>query len=162
MTATFAEQPIPNSPYGYPGRHWQLENGVPTDRIKVNGVDIFDPSTGQVRSDDTDGIACWFVDTDYNEERFFRPPSLLPRRQQRPVQSTENHAESGSRRRRLGYPPQRHLPPLPQAKLRPHRSKGNQPPGRRSDKGAQGITSAKSLGTRDDSTSYIDTEDEIL
>ena len=40
-------------------------------RVKINGVDIFDPSTGQVRSDDTDGIACWFVDTDYNEESFF-------------------------------------------------------------------------------------------
>ena len=40
-------------------------------RVKVNGVDIFDPSTGQIRSDDTDGIACWFVDTDYNEESFF-------------------------------------------------------------------------------------------
>ena len=33
MTATFAEQPILNSPYEYPGRHWQLENGVPTDQI---------------------------------------------------------------------------------------------------------------------------------
>ena len=33
MTATFAEQPTLNSPYEYPGRHWQLENGVPTDRV---------------------------------------------------------------------------------------------------------------------------------
>ena len=33
MTATFAEQPILNSPYEYPGRHWQLENGVPTDSV---------------------------------------------------------------------------------------------------------------------------------
>jgi len=40
-------------------------------RIKVLGVDVFDPSTGEVRSDTTDGIACWFVDTDYNEESFF-------------------------------------------------------------------------------------------
>ena len=24
-----------------------------------------------MRSDDTDGIACWFIDTDYNEESFF-------------------------------------------------------------------------------------------
>jgi adenine-specific DNA-methyltransferase len=40
-------------------------------RVKVNGVDVFDPSTGEVRSDDADGIACWFVDTDYNEESFF-------------------------------------------------------------------------------------------
>lgn len=40
-------------------------------RIKVNGVDVFDPSTGEVRSDGADGIACWFIDTDYNEESFF-------------------------------------------------------------------------------------------
>ena len=39
--------------------------------IKIHGVDIFNPATGQVQSDDTDGIACWFVDTDYNEESFF-------------------------------------------------------------------------------------------
>jgi len=40
-------------------------------RVKVNGVDVFDPSTGSVRSDGADGIACWFIDTDYNEESFF-------------------------------------------------------------------------------------------
>ena len=40
-------------------------------QVKINGVDIFDPATGQVRSDDTGGIACWFVDTNYNEESFF-------------------------------------------------------------------------------------------
>jgi adenine-specific DNA-methyltransferase len=40
-------------------------------QVKVNGVDVFDPSTGEVRSDGPDGIACWFVDTDYNEESFF-------------------------------------------------------------------------------------------
>lgn len=40
-------------------------------RVKVNGVDVFHPSTGEVRSDGADGIACWFIDTDYNEESFF-------------------------------------------------------------------------------------------
>jgi adenine-specific DNA-methyltransferase len=40
-------------------------------RVKVNGVDVFDPSSGEVRSDGADGIACWFIDTDYNEESFF-------------------------------------------------------------------------------------------
>ncbi len=40
-------------------------------RVKVNGVDVFDPSTGEVRSDSADGIACWFIDNDYNEESFF-------------------------------------------------------------------------------------------
>ena len=33
MPSTFAEQPILNSPYAYPGRHWELENSLPTDRI---------------------------------------------------------------------------------------------------------------------------------
>ncbi|MFA6146998.1 MAG: site-specific DNA-methyltransferase [bacterium] len=40
-------------------------------RVKVNGVDVFDPTTGEVRSDGAEGIACWFIDTDYNEESFF-------------------------------------------------------------------------------------------
>ena len=40
-------------------------------RIKVNGVDVFHPNTGEVRSDGPEGIACWFIDTDYNGESFF-------------------------------------------------------------------------------------------
>jgi adenine-specific DNA-methyltransferase len=39
--------------------------------VHVKGVDVFDPATGDVRSDGPDGIACWFIDTDYNEESFF-------------------------------------------------------------------------------------------
>ena len=40
-------------------------------QIKVNGVDVFKPSLGKVESSNTDEIACWFIDTDYNEESFF-------------------------------------------------------------------------------------------
>jgi adenine-specific DNA-methyltransferase len=40
-------------------------------KVKVNGVDVFHPNTGEVRSDGAEGIACWFIDTDYNEESFF-------------------------------------------------------------------------------------------
>jgi adenine-specific DNA-methyltransferase len=40
-------------------------------RVKVNGVDIFKPQLGKVESSNTDEIACWFIDTDYNEESFF-------------------------------------------------------------------------------------------
>ena len=40
-------------------------------RVKINGVDVFHPSTGEVRSNNTDEIACWFIDSDYNEESFF-------------------------------------------------------------------------------------------
>ena len=40
-------------------------------QVKVNGVDVFHPNTGEIHSDNADGIACWFVDTDYNQESFF-------------------------------------------------------------------------------------------
>ena len=40
-------------------------------KVKVKGVDVFKPQTGEVISDNVDGIACWFIDTDYNEESFF-------------------------------------------------------------------------------------------
>ena len=40
-------------------------------QVKINGVDVFHPNSGEVRSDNADGIACWFIDTDYNEESFF-------------------------------------------------------------------------------------------
>jgi adenine-specific DNA-methyltransferase len=40
-------------------------------RVKVNGVDVFRPNEGKVESSGPDEIACWFIDTDYNEESFF-------------------------------------------------------------------------------------------
>jgi len=57
MDNPFFEHPILNSPYEI--------------RVKVKGVDVFHPQTGEVRSDGPEGIACWFIDTDYNEESFF-------------------------------------------------------------------------------------------
>ena len=38
---------------------------------EIKGVDVYDPTTGQIRSASTDDIACWFIDTDYNGESFF-------------------------------------------------------------------------------------------
>jgi adenine-specific DNA-methyltransferase len=40
-------------------------------RVRVKGVDVFKPQTGEVVSAGPEGIACWFIDTDYNEESFF-------------------------------------------------------------------------------------------
>ena len=40
-------------------------------QVRINGVDVFHPNSGEIRSDGADGIACWFIDTDYNEESFF-------------------------------------------------------------------------------------------
>ena len=48
-----------------------IETAAGELRVKVHGVDVFDPSTGKIRSDGPDGIAAWFIDTDYDEESFF-------------------------------------------------------------------------------------------
>ena len=50
------------------------DDGAPDDdriRVKIRGVDVFHPGSGEVRSDGPDRIACWFIDTDYDEESFF-------------------------------------------------------------------------------------------
>jgi adenine-specific DNA-methyltransferase len=39
--------------------------------VELRGVDVYDPTTGAVRSSGTDQIALWMVDTSYNEESFF-------------------------------------------------------------------------------------------
>ena len=46
-----------------------IEDGLV--QVEIRGVDVYDPTTGQVRSSSTDDIACWFIDTNYNEESFF-------------------------------------------------------------------------------------------
>lgn len=40
-------------------------------QIEIKGLDIYDPTTGQIRSNSTADIACWFIDTNYNGESFF-------------------------------------------------------------------------------------------
>jgi adenine-specific DNA-methyltransferase len=39
--------------------------------VSINGVDIYDPTTGEIRSTTPDAIACWFNDTEYNGGSFF-------------------------------------------------------------------------------------------
>ncbi len=39
--------------------------------VEIKGVDVYDPTTGQLRSSATAEIACWFIDSDYNGESFF-------------------------------------------------------------------------------------------
>jgi adenine-specific DNA-methyltransferase len=45
----------------------------PTDEltVEIKGLDVYDPTTGEIRSSSTDDIACWFIDTQYNGESFF-------------------------------------------------------------------------------------------
>lgn len=39
--------------------------------VELRGLDVYDPTTGQIRSGSTEDIACWFIDTAYNDESFF-------------------------------------------------------------------------------------------
>ena len=49
------------------------EKGTGDERVvvEIDGVDVYDPTTGQIRSNSTDDIACWFIDTNYDGESFF-------------------------------------------------------------------------------------------
>lgn len=40
-------------------------------QVTLRGVDVYDPTTQEIRSDSTDEVACWFIDTSYNGESFF-------------------------------------------------------------------------------------------
>ena len=40
-------------------------------RVVLHGVDVYDPTTGELRSRGTDEIALWMIDTNYNGESFF-------------------------------------------------------------------------------------------
>jgi hypothetical protein len=75
--------------------------------VEILGVDVYNPKTGEIRSSDTDDIALWMVDTDYDAESFFRSPLLLrgTRRQagrSRPVQAAQDGVEGRHRRIGLG------------------------------------------------------------
>ncbi len=58
-----------DDPHGDPGAGDTPDAG--RIQVRIAGVDVFHPNTGEVRSDGPDGIACWFIDTDYNDESFF-------------------------------------------------------------------------------------------
>jgi len=55
--------------FGEPDITIEAKDGTYT--VQVHGVDVYDPTTGQVRSSSTDDIACWFIDTDYDGDQFF-------------------------------------------------------------------------------------------
>jgi hypothetical protein len=94
--------------------------------MKFKGIDVFDPRTLQIGSAGPDNVACWMTDTDYNEEALFvRHAHFLARTT---LQITQDDAKSRNRRRSLGDIEQRHLAPLPQARVGQDRGKGNQPP----------------------------------
>ena len=102
--------------------------------VHVKGVDVFDPTTGEVRSDGPDGIACWFIDTDYNEESFFvRHAYFLGQNDPYGALKTTLKAEiDADAWATLNSAVSR---PFDDAEERTHRRQGDQPPRRRGDEG---------------------------
>lgn len=59
--------------FGEPDVEIKQDNGKVT--AILHGLDIYDPTTGEIRSSSTNDIACWFIDTNYNGESFL---SVMP------------------------------------------------------------------------------------
>ena len=85
--------------------------------VKVNGVDVFHPNTGEVRSDGPDEHRLLVHRHRLQPGELLRPPRLLPR-PERPVQGAQDHAQGRDQRGGVGDAAQRHLAPLRQAGVR--------------------------------------------
>jgi len=76
-----------------------------------------------------DGIACWFIDTDYNEESFFvRHAYFLGAND--PYKALKTTLKAEINKEAWSHITQRHIPPFRQTQKRPHRRQSNQSPGR--------------------------------
>ena len=102
-------------------------------------MDVFHPNTGEVRSDGPEGIACWFIDTDYNQESFFvRHAYFLgagdPYKSLKTTLKAEIDEDAWATLNRATSRP------FPPPGVRPHSRQGHQPPRRRGDEGVPGVT----------------------
>ena len=88
--------------------------------MKIKGVDLFDPRTGDVRSSEAADLACWFIDTNYDMASFFvRHAYFLGAND--PYKALKTTLKAEIDRRSLGKPTFGHLPPFQKAELRPYR-----------------------------------------
>jgi len=57
--------------FGEPDIKVESDEAAGTVTVEILGLDVFDPTSGEVRASPIEDIACWFVDTDYNGDSFF-------------------------------------------------------------------------------------------
>ncbi len=102
-----------------------LDAGNDQIQVKINGVDVFHPSTGKVESSGPEGIACWFIDTDYNEESFFvRHAYFLG--QNDPYSALKTTLKAEINEGSVVHAEQRHLSPVHETGKRTDRREGHQ------------------------------------
>jgi adenine-specific DNA-methyltransferase len=70
MGKSWYQSPIKSATGRIPS-FWSSTKIIVIEANGYPGLAVFDPSTGEVRSDEPDNIACWFIDSDYNGESFF-------------------------------------------------------------------------------------------
>ena len=100
-------------------------------QVTIHGIDVFHPQSGEVRSSSPDEIACWFIDTDYNEESFFvRHAYFLGASDPYKALKTTLKAEIDAAAWESLYGDTSR--PFPKPPLWPHRRQSHQPPRRRS------------------------------
>ena len=95
-------------------------------QVELKGLDIYDPTTGDVRSSSTDDVACWFIDTRLRRRELLRAPRLLHRRR-RAVREAEARAAGRDRRGGLEHAVFDREPPVRPALNREDRRQGDQP-----------------------------------
>ena len=126
---------------GHRNRHFDEDGEIV---VEVKGIDVFDPKTGEIRSNDKDDIAAWFIDTDYNEESFFVRHAYFMGAND-PYKIAQDGIEGRDRRGRLGHPLPRHVAPVPAPGDGPLRGKGHQSLRRRGDEGVCGVACVRSF-----------------
>ena len=104
--------------------------------VEIKGVDVYDPTTGQIRNSSTDDIACWFIDTAYDGESFFVRHAYFCGGDE-PYEKLQRALRRRHRRVRLEFPLQHQEPPLPPPQVRQDRHQGDQPLRRR---GVEGVS----------------------
>ena len=112
-------------------------------RVILHGVDVYDPNTGEIRSNDTDQIALWMIDTAYNERVVLRPPLLLHWRPG-PLRPAEAGAQGRHRRGCLGQPVPDRVAAVPPPRHRQDRGQGHQRLRRRGHEGLRRLTASPS------------------
>src|SRR5512144_1363500 len=118
------------------------ENGKLT--VEINGVDVYDPTTGVIRSNSTDDIACWFIDTNYDAESFFVRHAYFTGAD-RPYEKLQKTLRAEIDEDAWAAIHSTVKPPVRSAENRQDRRQGNQPLRRR---GAEGLRRGGVSGER--------------
>ena len=104
-------------------------------KVKVNGVDVFVPNAGEIRSDGPEGIACWFIDTNYNGESFFVRHAYFPGATSDPYKALKTTLKAEINAEAWATLKSDTSRPFDKPDSGPHSREGNQPSRRRSDEG---------------------------